>query len=167
MFDKTERSSFKYWFAHWCSFNMVALNQKCWKFKYLFHDIEKPFLKLILPYKTLQKFHRFHNKHHPEYYFLQMGKYHKCDNYDYEATIIDWECSHYTKTNCPRNAKQEIDAQYLIYKNNESKYVKQIVEKYSDYFNEIIDENGNSRYIILVEKFYQNLYEKLKKMGLN
>lgn len=94
MFDKTERSSFKYWFAHWCSFNMVALNQKCWKFKYLFHDMEKPFLKLILPYKTLQKFHRFHNKHHPEYYFLQMGKYHKCDNYDYEATIIDWECSH-------------------------------------------------------------------------
>ena len=68
MFDKTERSSFKYWFAHWCSFNMVALNQKCWKFKYLFHDMEKPFLKLILPYKTLQKFHRFHNKHHPEYW---------------------------------------------------------------------------------------------------
>ena len=96
-----------------------------------------------------------------------MGKYHKCDNYDYEATIIDWECSHYTKSNCPRNAKQEVDAQYLIYKNNESKYVKQIVEKYSDYFNEIIDENGNSRYIILVEKFYQNLYEKLKKIGLN
>ena len=30
-----------------------------------------------------------------------------------------------------------------------------------------IDENGNSRYIILVEKFYQNLYEKLKKIGLN
>lgn len=29
MFDKTERSSFKYWFTHWYSFNMVALNQKC------------------------------------------------------------------------------------------------------------------------------------------
>ena len=98
MFDKTERSSFKYWFAHWCSFNMVALNQKCWKFKYLFHDMEKPFLKLILPYKTLQKFHRFHNKHHPEYYFLQMGKYHKCDNYDYEATIYD---QRHSGANCP------------------------------------------------------------------
>ena len=47
MFDKTERSSFKYWFAHWCSFNMVTLNQKCWKFKYLFHDMKKPFFKLI------------------------------------------------------------------------------------------------------------------------
>lgn len=28
-------------------------------------------------------------------------------------------------------------------------------------------KNGNSRYIILVEKFYQNLYEKLKKIELN
>ena len=89
MFYKTERSSFKYWFAYWYSFNMVTLNQKCWKFKYLFHDMEKPF---------------------------------------------------------QRNAKQKVDAQYLIYKNDESKYIKQIVEKYSDYFNEIIDENGNSRY---------------------
>ena len=47
MFDKIERSSFKYWFAYWYSFNMVTLNQKCWKFKYLFYDMEKPFLKLI------------------------------------------------------------------------------------------------------------------------
>ena len=85
-----------------------------------------------------------------------MGKYHKCDNYDYEATIIDWECSHYTKSNCPRNAKQEVDAQYLIYKNNESKYVKQIVEKYSDYFNEIIDENGNLG-IIVGDKYKNNV----------
>ena len=50
MFYKTERSSFKYWFAYWYSFNMVALNQKCWKFKYLFYDMEKPFFKLILKF---------------------------------------------------------------------------------------------------------------------
>lgn len=47
MFTKEERSGFKYWFAHWCAFQMTALNLKCWKFKYLLHDIEKPWLKLI------------------------------------------------------------------------------------------------------------------------
>ena len=34
MFTKEERNSFKYWFAHWCAFQMTALNLKCWKFKY-------------------------------------------------------------------------------------------------------------------------------------
>ena len=48
MFDKSQRSKFKYWFAHWCAFNMTALNLGVWKFKYLFHDIEKPWLMLFL-----------------------------------------------------------------------------------------------------------------------
>lgn len=26
MFTKKDRSTFKYWFAHWCAFNMTALN---------------------------------------------------------------------------------------------------------------------------------------------
>ena len=47
MFTKEERSGFKYWFAHWCAFQMTALNLKCWRPKYLLHDIEKPWLKLL------------------------------------------------------------------------------------------------------------------------
>lgn len=47
MFTKEERSGFKYWFAHWRAFQMTALNLKCRKFKYLLHNIEKPWLKLI------------------------------------------------------------------------------------------------------------------------
>ena len=47
MFTKKDRSSFKYWFAHWCGFQITALNLGIWKPKYLLHDIEKPWLKLL------------------------------------------------------------------------------------------------------------------------
>ena len=56
MFTKAERASFSYWFAHWCAYNMTALNLKCWKLKYLFHDIEKPWLMLFWRnYNKVQK----------------------------------------------------------------------------------------------------------------
>ena len=97
MFSKEERSSFAYWFAHWCSYNMTALNLKCWKFKYLFHDIEKPWLMLLWKdYKRVQKWHREHNRHHLEY-----------KGFDWEAMVIDWECSRFTKEASPRTACQE------------------------------------------------------------
>ena len=99
LFTKEDRSSFPYWFAHWCSFNMVALLCRKWKFKYLFHDISKPFLRVFLPYDKVQKFHRHHSRHHLEY----PGKK------DWEAMMIDWECSRYTKQASPRTAKEELD----------------------------------------------------------
>lgn len=103
MFSKEERSSFKYWFAHWCAFQMTALNLKCWKFRFLFHDIEKPWLKLILRnYQKVQKWHRYHNKHHVEYFIEH-------DTADYLAMVIDWECSRFTKESQPLNARQELE----------------------------------------------------------
>lgn len=102
MFTKEERSSFPYWFAHWCAFNMTALNLKCWKFKYLFHDVEKPWLMLIWKdYKRVQKYHRLHNRHHLEY----AGN----KGYDFESMIIDWECSRFTKSAAQLNARQEFE----------------------------------------------------------
>ena len=53
MFSKSERSSFKYWFAHWCAYNMTALNLGMWKPKYLWHDIEKPWLMMF--YRDFQQ----------------------------------------------------------------------------------------------------------------
>lgn len=107
MFDKKDRSKFKYWFAHWCAFQMTALNLGVWKFKYLFHDMEKPFLLYFYmwicgmkhedAYKKVQKFHRKHNRHHIEY----------DKNKDYDAMIIDWECSRFTKTKSPLTAYEE------------------------------------------------------------
>ena len=96
MFTKEERSTFPYWFAHWCAFNLTALNLRIWKFKYLFHDIEKPWLKLFLKdYAKVQKIHRLTNRHHLEY----TGK----NGIDCEALIIDWECSRFTKLNSLKN----------------------------------------------------------------
>ena len=110
MFTKEERSTFPYWFAHWCAFNMTALNLKCWKFKYLFHDIEKPWLMwLWKDYDRVQKYHRSHNRHHLEYTGSK--------GYDFEAMIIDWECSRFTKLAAQLNARQEYEALLIKYPN--------------------------------------------------
>ena len=102
MFTKEDRSSFPYWFAHWCAYNMTALNLGVWRFKYLFHDIEKPWLMLLWKdYKRVQKFHRTHNRHHLEY----NGK----QEYDYIGMVIDWECSRFTKSACQMTARQETE----------------------------------------------------------
>ena len=117
MFTKEDRSTFPYWFAHWCSYNMTALNLGAWKLKYLFHDIEKPFLKLFLPYNKVQKIHRTLHRHHFEWLENMLFAYEygltpeRVKNilreYDFDATIIDWECNRFTKMAQPRNAYEE------------------------------------------------------------
>lgn len=123
-FSKEERSGFAYWFAHWCAFNMTALNLHMWKFKYLFHDWHKPWLMLFWrDYKKVQKFHRKHSRHHLEY-----RKIHGWDDWkklDWEALVIDWECSRFTKQACPRNAREEMHH----YIDNGGKY-SEAVEQY-------------------------------------
>ena len=100
MFDKSQRGSFKYHFAHLFAFNMTALNLGVWKFKYLFHDFEKPWLMLIWKdYTRVQQYHRKHNNHHLEYK----------GNYDFEAMVIDWECSRFTKSAMSWTARQEYE----------------------------------------------------------
>lgn len=135
MFSKEERSSFKYWFAHWCAFQMTALNNGAWRFKYLFHDMEKPFMKLLFEYKTVQTSHRKHNKHHPEWLENKLEKLiRKCGNelgsyqvnkllnkFDYKAAIIDWECSHFTKDACKLDAADEY-RRLTAYDNFSDKY---------------------------------------------
>lgn len=105
-FTKEERSSWPYFWAHWCAFQMVAINLGVWKFKYLFHDWYKPWLKMFgVPYKKIQKFHKEHANHHLEHLLLTG----KAPNFDWEAMIIDWECSQYTKEACPRNAREQME----------------------------------------------------------
>lgn len=103
-FEKSERSSFAYWFNHWRAFNAVARDLGAWKFKYLFHDFGKPWLKLLWgDYSRVQKWHREHNDHHIEY---------KGGKIDWEALVIDWECSRYTKKASPLTAREEAWMQY-------------------------------------------------------
>jgi hypothetical protein len=98
-FTKEQRSTFPYWFWHWLAFNDVARELHVWKFHHIFHDIEKPFLRLIFPYKKVQKWHRTHNKHHLEYRRPELR--------NWVDMIIDWEASGRTKYACPRNAFEE------------------------------------------------------------
>ena len=119
MFTKEERSSFRYWFAHWCGFQLTALNLKIWKPRYLLHDIEKPWLRLFWKYPKVQKFHREHNAHHLEY-----GLLYGWDKINWEALLIDWECCALSKQNAQLDARETLA--YEISK-----------EKWKPYANEI------------------------------
>lgn len=158
MFTKEQRSTFPYWFAHWCAFQMTALNCKAWKLKYLFHDCEKPWLKLFLPYKTVQTIHRKTNKHHPEWLENKIAKYywdshydlsyevnHLLNKFDYDGAIIDWECCHFTKIEEPLDAHEEYD-RLLDYDKFKEKYP--FITKYC--YNE----------------FSRGLMDSIKKLGL-
>ena len=113
------KSSFKYWFAHWSAFQMTAMNLGCWKFRFLFHDMEKPFLKVILrDYSKVRKIHRTTSKHH---YLLGQDPTKK----DFLAMVVDWECCRFTKEDQPLNARQTLYA----YHEDLDKYILPILEK--------------------------------------
>lgn len=101
-FPKKERSSFPYWYYHWKAFNLVAYYLHCWRFKYLFHDIEKPWLKLFLSYDQVQRLHRKNNSHHLDY---KKG----IDNIDWLALIIDNESCRFTKADAQLNSREFIE----------------------------------------------------------
>ena len=130
MFTKADRSSFKYWFAHWCGFQLTALNLGIWKPKYLLHDIEKPWLKLLWKgdYKRVQKWHRTHNKHHLEY-----GLKHGWNTIDWEALMIDWECCGLSKQEAQLDARETLE--YEISRNKWKPYAKEIKSRLEQYLN--------------------------------
>lgn len=102
-FDKDQRSSFTYWWNHWKAYNLVAMKLGVWKPKWLLHDIEKPWLKLLWgDYKRVQKWHKHHNNHHIFY-----GRRAGINKVDWLAAVLDWECSRYTKNAAPLTAREE------------------------------------------------------------
>lgn len=121
MFGKEDRSSFRYWFAHWAGFNLVALNLGVWKFKYLFHDWEKPWMKLWYrgDYKKVQTRHRLHNKHHLEY-----GLLYGWNKLDAKACVIDWECCGLSKRQAQLDARETLE--YEVGKDKWKPYEKEI-----------------------------------------
>lgn len=127
-FKKEERGGFRYWFAHLCAYNMIAILHNMWKFKYLFHDIEKPWLMLFWKdYHKVQQYHRTHNRHHLEY---KGG----IIDVDIEATLIDWECSRYTKENEQLTARETLNREINKSSGLRKKYLKEfftpILNKY-------------------------------------
>ena len=130
MFTKADRSSFKYWFAHWCGFQLTALNLGIWKPKYLLHDIEKPWLKLLWKgdYKKVQTWHRTHNKHHLEY-----GLKHGWDAINWEALMIDWECCGLSKQEAQLDARETLA--YEIKRDKWKPYAREIESRLEQYLN--------------------------------
>ena len=130
MFTKQDRSSFKYWFAHWCGFQLTALNLGIWKPKYLLHDAEKPWLKLLWRgnYKRVQKWHRTHNRHHLEY-----GLEHGWDAIDWEALMIDWECCGLSKQEAQLDARETLE--YEIQREKWKPYANEISSRLEKYLN--------------------------------
>jgi len=111
MFGPEQKAGFAYTAAHVCAYNMTALNLGVWKFKYIFHDWEKPWLMLIAkyilrkpePYKWVQRWHRTHRKHHVQYFRHAMMSQ-KGRSINAIETILDWECSRFTKAASGRTA---------------------------------------------------------------
>lgn len=102
LFKDTEKSSFAYWFAHWRSFQLVAMLLGVWHPRFLLHDIEKPFLMWIWKdYPRVKQYHRTHARHHLAY----TGD----KDYDYLAMVIDWECSRYSKADAQMTAYETYD----------------------------------------------------------
>lgn len=130
MFEKKDRSSFKYWFAHWCGFQLTALNLGIWKWKYLLHDIEKPWLKLFWKYEKVQKWHREHSKHHLEY-----GKLHGFDNIDWIALMIDWECCGLSKKEAQLDARETLEYEVANDWKDYEKFIRKRLEPILDAYN--------------------------------
>ena len=128
-FSKDKRSSFKYWFAHWCAFNMTALRLGIWRPKYLLHDFEKPWLMLMWKdYKRVQQWHRKHNNHHIEWLFEHNMNW---DKFDWTAMVIDWECSGFTKTAAAWDAREQLERECERW-TNESVYIRLKVQPIID-----------------------------------
>ena len=157
-FTKEDRSSFSYWFAHWCAFNMTALNLKCWKPKYLLHDIEKPWFKLFLDYSKVQTWHREHNKHHMLYPIIH-GK----DTGDWEAMIVDWECSHFTKQAAQLNAADEYKRMFDEFELFIERYITSN-NKTCEY---IVEHDLDTNYCATIFKnAYDNLHIVFNRLGI-
>ena len=172
MFTEREKSTFKYWFAHWCAYQMTALNLKCWKFKYLFHDIEKPWFKLFLKdYKKVRNWHRLHNKHHLSYKNI--------NKIDWEAVVLDWECSRFTKEDSPKTAREKYD-EYLVkfelgqeignwqelekYKNKNGNYDISLTDNIREYvikYNSLLERDKK-----LIKLMIKNVPSILDRLGL-
>lgn len=142
MFTKEERSSFPYWFAHWCAFQMTALNLRCWKPRFLLHDWYKPWLRLFLPYSTVQKIHKQNSKHHLEWFNKHGYTLKNIYRFDWDSLIIDWECSRFTKEASQINAYRKW-------------------EKVVDGLNP-----NNRNESLLREALVVIVYKKLEKLGL-
>ncbi len=126
-FSKEERDSnkliyFKYWFCHWYIINKMAIMLGKWRIKYIFHDMEKPWINLFFGSKICKKFHISHNRHHLDYILYNHNK-----DCDYEEMILDFESARFTKNDEPLGSRETID--WILKKDKYKKLNRFSIEK--------------------------------------
>lgn len=97
-----------YTWKHYLAFLKVE-KQLTGKYKYKFHDVDKMFMFIFLPFlgdRIINQTHQRINKHHPTYTVGEnWAKQLKSPNkVRWEEAIIDWECARYTKPDKPLDA---------------------------------------------------------------
>lgn len=93
---------FKEWARHWMSYQRVARRLGVWKLRFIFHDLEKAILILIVGDRVATKVHRMVSSHHERNNSIK----------DVLGAIIDWECARYTKPSKQLNARQTLNKYY-------------------------------------------------------
>ena len=153
LYKKSERSTFSYWFAHWKAFNLTAMLLGVWQFRFLFHDIEKPFLMWMWKdYQRVKKYHRTHARHH----FAYEGD----KGYDYLGMVIDWECSRFSKADAQMNAIETYD--YELHKYIDAGNMKIVKELQLNIFPIIVNLN-----LVKTDKDIKDLYANIKPIETN
>lgn len=115
MFDVEDCATLPYWFAHYCAFNMTALNLGVWRPRHLLHDIEKPFLMwLWKDHERVQAWHVKHSKHHYQ------GK--KDKDVNWIDMMIDCECGRFTKSFAKMSAREWFEYRRSIGKLSDNRY---------------------------------------------
>ena len=108
-----------YTWKHYLAFLRVE-KQLLGKYKYMFHDWDKLFMYIFLPWLGVKRISRIHqrtNKHHPivtkggRKIFIKSPK-----RVNWEEAIIDWECARITKPDKPLNARDTLEKVYPEYK---------------------------------------------------
>jgi hypothetical protein len=104
---ETVSGGFRYWMAHWAMVNYIALKLGRWRVRYLFHDIEKPWMDMLYDHKFTKKYHVTHSRHHIEY-----AKAHPeiplKDACDWQEMVLDFESARVTKAEKPLDAYDTI-----------------------------------------------------------
>lgn len=126
---KNIKDSYKhipYTFKHYLAF-MKVQKQLLGYYKYKFHDWDKLFTFIFMPYlgdRRINQMHQLHNAHHPTYTVgvdrIKQLKSPSC--IEFEEAIIDWECARFTKKDKPLNAYQTLIKYYPEYINEFKPY---------------------------------------------
>lgn len=97
-----------YTWKHYLAF-MKVQKELLGKYKYIFHDWDKLFMFIFLPFlgdRIINQWHQKYNRHHPTFTTGENWDRNLKDPFkvDWNQAIIDWECARITKPDKPLDA---------------------------------------------------------------